>query len=111
MSIRLVEAESGTQRATRADVHVHENAEPVDSGDAGLDLLRSYVDRLISVTERRAELGEDLAEILKEAHGNGFNKAALKSVVKIKTETVDKREKRRLLDADTQLYLERLGID
>ena len=106
MSIRLVEAESGTATRARAPARM---AHPDDG--VNTEMLESYVDRLVSVTERRAELGEDLAEILKEAHGNGFNKGALKSVVKIKMEPADKREKRHSLDADTELYLERLGLE
>lgn len=45
-------------------------------------MLRSFVDRIERVSEERDDLGADLSEIYKEAKSAGFDKKALRNVVR-----------------------------
>jgi uncharacterized protein (UPF0335 family) len=100
MGIRLVEPEAGTHHATRARAPDGVNAE----------MLKSYVDRIMSLHEQRISLADDVAEIIQEATSNGFNKPALKATVKIASEDMEKREKRRATDDVLGVYLSALGL-
>lgn len=80
-------------------------------GEVNSEMLRSFVDRLTSLAEQRAAMGEDIADVYSEAKSQGFDKAALKTVVKIAMEGADKRVKRRETDDDaTGVYLAALGL-
>lgn len=54
----------------------------VDSRSNEGQQIRSYVERVEKLHEERKERGDDIAEIFKEAKGNGFDVPALKSVIK-----------------------------
>ena len=72
--------------------------------------LRSFIDRLVHTHEERAALGQDLADILKEAESGGFDKAAVKACVKIQMAPADKREKMRQADDALSVYLAALNL-
>jgi len=49
---------------------------------AGADQqIASYVDRVLRLREEADERMQDVAEVLKEAKGNGFDKAAIRALV------------------------------
>lgn len=80
------------------------------SGEVNAGQLRSFVERLTHVHEERDALGKDLSDILKEAEGQGFDKAAVKTCVKIAMAPTDKREKMRQVDDALSVYLAALGL-
>jgi uncharacterized protein (UPF0335 family) len=72
--------------------------------------LKSLVERLTRLHEQRKEMADDIADVLKEAAGNGYDKAALKECVKIAMEDADKRQKRSEKDDTLSVYLSALGL-
>ena len=72
--------------------------------------LKSLVKRLTRLHEQRKEMADDIADVLKEAASNGYDKAALKEVVKIAMEDASKREKRVARDDLLSIYLSALGM-
>lgn len=73
--------------------------------------LKSIVDRLVRLHEERKALADDIADLLKEASGNGYDKAALKEVVKIVLEPAAKKAKRQETDSILGVYLAALGME
>lgn len=72
--------------------------------------LKSLVERLTRLHEQRKEMADDIADVLKEASGNGYDKAALNECVKIAMEDADKRQKRSEKDDTLSVYLSALGL-
>ena len=81
-----------------------------DMGNNSVAMLRSYADRLVRLHEERDGLADDIADLLNEAKGAGFDKAALKEVVKIAREDKTKRAAREDRSALVALYCEHLGV-
>ena len=52
-------------------------------------LIKSYVERLVRLREERKALGDDIADILQEASGNGYNKKLIKKAADIAAKTPD----------------------
>lgn len=72
--------------------------------------LKSLVGRLINLHEQRVAMADDISDILKEAASSGYDKGALKEVVKISMEDADKRQKRAEKDDVLSVYLSSLGL-
>ena len=72
--------------------------------------LKSYVERFTHLAEQAAELREDIAELGKEAKGNGFDAAAIKKIVKEQMETAEKRAKRETAEVVLDTYKNALGM-
>lgn len=68
------------------------------------DMLRSYVDRIVRLEEEKRELSQDIKEVFEEAKANGFDKNALKIVVKKRLKPLDES-----LMVQANIYLESLG--
>jgi uncharacterized protein (UPF0335 family) len=68
--------------------------------------IASYVDRILRLREEADERMMDVAEVLKEAHGNGFKKAALKALVTELRKKAKNGEAVAELEADLDLYRE-----
>jgi uncharacterized protein (UPF0335 family) len=68
--------------------------------DSTNERLRSFVDRLVRLHEERKSLADDISDLLKEAAGTGFDKAALKAVVKraMKDSAADEAEQHQLVE-------------
>lgn len=83
-----------------------------DASAEGFDntQLVSYRDRLVRLHEERKALADDIADVLQEAASNGFDKAALKTVVRISMEDPAKRDKRAQVDDALSVYLSALGL-
>jgi uncharacterized protein (UPF0335 family) len=60
---------------------------------AGED-LRSYVERIESLTEEKAALQGDITEIFSEAKVNGFDPKIMREVIKLRKLTRGEREER-----------------
>lgn len=68
--------------------------------------IASYVDRIIRLREEADERMMDVAEVLKEAHGSGFKKAARKALVTELRKKAKNSEAVAELEADLDLYRE-----
>lgn len=71
-----------------------------------VDELRSYVQRIERLDEEIRELNADKAEVYKEAEGRGFDKKALKEVIRRRSKDQGELQ---LLDATVDTYLAALG--
>lgn len=103
MGIRLVEPESGTNRATR----VHAQG---DTGRPDVEYLPAFLERLVRLHEERQTLADDIRDIFAEAKSNGLDKAALKACVRISMEDTDKRHKRHEAEEIVGIYLAALNL-
>lgn len=66
--------------------------------------LRSFIDRITRLEEERKDLQADIKEVLTEAESEGFDKTAIKAVIKIRTKGRDSQ-----LEGVINTYLESLG--
>ena len=72
------------------------------------DQLRTIVARIERLEEEKAALAADLREVFAEAKGNGFDVKALKTVVRIRKQDVNKRKEE---EAVLETYLHALGME
>lgn len=77
--------------------------------DAGADQqVGSYVDRILKLRQEADERMQDVAEVLKEAKGNGFDKAAIRGLVneqrKLAKDPTAAREAEAVMDAYRAAY-------
>lgn len=70
------------------------------------DRLRSFVERIERLRREIKELNADVSEVYKEAASAGFDKAALKEVIRRRAKDQYELE---LLDETVGLYLSALG--
>jgi len=78
-----------------------------NSGPIAADRLRSLVERIERLNEEKAALASDIKDIFAEAHSAGFDKKALRAIIKERAEDTDKRrEREELMD----IYRNALGM-
>lgn len=92
----------------RHNLKLLEDAPPKGHNSNGQ--LKAYVERFTHLAEEAAELREDLAELAKEAKGNGFDAGAIKKIVKEQMETAEKRAKRETAETVLDTYKTALGM-
>lgn len=68
--------------------------------------IKSYVERIERLEEEKKEVQQDIKDVYAEAKSNGFNKKALKAVIKLRRMDPDIRQE---LESDTQLYMDSLN--
>lgn len=71
------------------------------------DQIRAYVERIERLEEERKAIARDIAEVYAEAKGNGYDRKALKQVVRIRAMDHNARME---LEALVDLYLSALGM-
>jgi len=78
------------------------------SADAvAADQIKAFVERIERLEEERKAIAGEIAEVYAEAKGNGFDRRALKAVVRIrKMDHAERMEQEALLE----LYLSALGM-
>lgn len=69
--------------------------------------LKSYVSRIEQLEEEKKSYTEDIREVYKEAASNGFDKKALRRVVR---ERAKDQEKRKAEDEQYALYAAEFGL-
>jgi uncharacterized protein (UPF0335 family) len=69
--------------------------------------LKQLVERVERLHEERKALGDDIADVFKEAVGRGFDKKAMQQVIKLRAMDPDKR---RELEAIVELYRNSIGM-
>lgn len=71
------------------------------------DQIKAFVERIERLEEERKAIARDIAEVYAEAKGNGFDRKALKQVVRIRSMDHSARME---LEALVDLYLSALGM-
>lgn len=67
--------------------------------------IKSYVERIERLEEEKKEIQRDIKDIYQEAKAAGYNKKALKQVIKLRKMDPDSRE---TLTSDVDLYFNEL---
>jgi uncharacterized protein (UPF0335 family) len=71
------------------------------------DQLKAFVERIERLQEEKKALGDDIADIYKEAKGNGFDAKALRTVVRLRGQDANERKEQ---EAIVETYLHALGM-
>ena len=79
----------------------------VSSDSVAQDQIKAFVERIERLEEERKSIAGDIAEVYAEAKGNGFDRKALKAVVRIRAMNHDDRMEHEAL---VDLYLSALGM-
>ena len=69
--------------------------------------LRQYIERVERLLEERKGINDDIRDVMAEAASVGFDKPAMREILKLRA--MD-REKREAKQAMVQLYGEQLGL-
>jgi uncharacterized protein (UPF0335 family) len=56
------------------------------------DKLKSYIERVQTLEEEKASLGQDVRDILAEAKGNGFDPKIIRTIVRLLKQDKDERQ-------------------
>lgn len=70
------------------------------------DKLREYVDRVERLNEAKASIGDDIAIVMLEAKGQGFDTKIMRQVIRLRQMPAAEREEREAL---LDLYLSATG--
>jgi uncharacterized protein (UPF0335 family) len=70
--------------------------------------LRAFIERIECLEEEKAEIGEDIGEVYKEAKGKGLDTKTIRKVIAIRK--LD-RDRRRMEQEMLDTYLAALGIE
>ena len=80
-------------------------------GNAGFtvakDQLRSYVERIENLEETKAEISSDIKDVFEQANSSGFDKKALRAVIKMRKQDKEEREQ---LEGIVATYALALGM-
>lgn len=76
----------------------------------GHDALRNYVDRLVRLSEQKAETVAEIKELAEKAKGDGFSKKALMMLVAQEMETADQRAERLAVAEELDRMKSALGM-
>ena len=74
------------------------------------DKLKSFVDRLVNLADQRQGLAEDAKEVLLDAELAGFNKRAVRQIVKEQRLDPTAFEAHKLVWETVEEYREQLGM-
>lgn len=69
--------------------------------------LKSYVERIERLTEERKSYSDDIRDVYKEAASHGFDKKALRRVIRVRGQDKQKREEE---EAIFETYAAELGL-
>jgi|HubBroStandDraft_6_1064221.scaffolds.fasta_scaffold898351_2 uncharacterized protein (UPF0335 family) len=89
--------------ASRA--RAREGAEPL-VGDAKKE-LKTFIERIERLAVEKKAFGDDIADIYREAKSRGYDAKAMREVVRLKGQPVDKRKE---YEATLETYLHALGM-
>jgi uncharacterized protein (UPF0335 family) len=78
-----------------------------DSPRFAKDHLKAFVERIERLNEERKAISDDIRDIYAEAKANGFDKRALKAIVRIREEDVEQRKEH---EAILETYMHALGM-
>lgn len=76
-------------------------------GNVAADQLRSIVERIEKLEEEKAGTAADIADVYREARGNGFDAKAIRQIIKIRKLDTSEREEQ---ETTLQVYQRALGM-
>ncbi|MEI8295277.1 MAG: DUF2312 domain-containing protein [Alphaproteobacteria bacterium] len=79
-----------------------------DIGGVSVQQLRSFIERVERLEDEKAELAEQIREVLAEAKGEGFDTKVMRQVIRMRRM---KREELAEQEALLDLYRQALGMD
>lgn len=82
-------------------------AAEVSAGKFAKEQLLSIVERIERLLEEKKAIGDDVKEVYAEAEGNGFDKKAIRAIVKIRAQDPDERKE---FESILETYLQALGM-
>ena len=93
-----------------AETNTHDFAShDVSDAPAGFakEQLKSFISRIEKLEEEKKAIADDIKDVFAEAKANGFDVAALRTILKIRKEDVDDRKEH---EAIVDLYASALGM-
>lgn len=72
------------------------------------DKLKSFVERIEKLDEEKRAIQSDIKDVYNEAESTGFDKKALRALIKIRAQDADERKQ---LEGILEAYKNALGID
>lgn len=78
-----------------------------DATGVAADQLKAFVERIERLSESKDEITSDIRDVYEEAKGNGFDKKALREVVRLRKLDRNEREEREAL---VDLYRSAIGL-
>lgn len=92
-----------------ADTHSTDSTSDASAAPAGFakEQLKSFIERIERLEEEKKAIADDIKDIFAEAKANGFDVAALRTILKIRKEDADDRKEH---EAIVDLYCQALGI-
>lgn len=71
------------------------------------DQLKSIIERIERLEEEKKSIADDIRDVYAEAKGNGFDVAALRTIVRMRKQDADERAER---EAILETYMHALGM-
>jgi uncharacterized protein (UPF0335 family) len=71
------------------------------------DQLKALVERIERLKEEQKAIGDDIADVYAEAKSNGFDKKALREVVRLRAQDINERKEH---EAILETYMHALGM-
>lgn len=71
------------------------------------DHLRAFVERIERLDEERKAISDDIADVYREVKASGFDRRAVKTVVRLRKQDVDERKEQ---EAVVETYMHALGM-
>jgi uncharacterized protein (UPF0335 family) len=79
----------------------------MDSPRFAKDHLKSFVEHIERLNEERKAISDEIRDVYQEAKASGFDKRALKAIVRIREEDVEQRKEH---EAILETYMHALGM-
>lgn len=76
-------------------------------GHNSKEQLKSIIERIENLESQKAEIASDIRDVYTEAASNGFDRAALRAIIKMRKEDANKRREREEL---IETYMNALGM-
>lgn len=83
------------------------SAKKGEGGPVNIGRLKSFVERIEKLEGEKAAASEDIAEVYAEAHGDGYDKKAIRRVIKERKKDQGKRQQE---EAIFETYAHALGL-
>lgn len=71
------------------------------------DQLKAFVERIERLQEEKKALSDDIADVYAEVKANGFDKKALRTVIRLRAQDINERKEQ---EAIVETYLHALGM-
>lgn len=80
---------------------------PPKTHNIAADQLRSIIERIESLEVDKSDIADDIKEIYTEAHGNGYDKKAIRTIIKLRKKDAQEIEEE---EAILHTYMASLGM-